>query len=182
MWLLKTEPGSYSFADLERDRRTIWDGVKNPAALKQLRSMKKGTEGCVAVTLLDGLVVARAALHNSMNYRSVVVFGEPRFVDDPQEKRAALDAVTEHVIPGRVAESRPMTDHEIRSTLVVAVSLDEASAKVRTGGPIDDEEDYGYPVWAGVVPLTQEAGVPHDDDRLLDGVAVPDYLSDYRRP
>ena len=147
-----------------------------------LRDMKQGAEVCVAVTLLDGLVVARASFHNSMNYRSVVLYGTPRLVDDPAEKEAALDAITEHVVPGRSADARPMTAKEMRATLVMAISLDEASAKVRTGGPVDDDEDYALPIWAGVVPLTTVAGEPVDDGRVPDGVDVPGYLGRYQRP
>ena len=151
------------------------------AGNRVLRNMKAGAEVCVVVTLLDGLVVARAAFHNSMNYRSVVVYGEPRLVDDPEEKRAALDAITDHVISGRSAEARPMNDQEIRATLVIAVPLDEASAKVRTGGPIDDDEDYDLPIWAGELPLTLTPGTPSDDGRVLDGVEVPESITRYVR-
>ena len=146
-----------------------------------LRDMKKGAEVCVSVTLLDGLVVARASFHNSMNYRSVVVYGTPRLVDDPTEKRDALEAITEHVVPGRSADARPMSDTEIRATLVMALPLDEASAKVRTGGPVDDDEDYALPIWAGVVPLTIVAGEPAGDGRVPDAVDVPGYLRNYER-
>lgn len=146
-----------------------------------LRDMKSGAEVCVAVTLLDGLVVARASFHNTMNYRSVVIYGAARLVDDPAEKLMALDAVTNHVLPGRTADARPMSETEVRATLVMAVPVDESSAKVRTGGPEDDDEDYALGIWAGVVPLALAAGTPQPDDR---GVAapVPDYLIDYRRP
>ena len=147
-----------------------------------LRAMKAGAEVCVVVTLLDGLVVARAAFHNSMNYRSVVVYGEPRQVDDLAEKRAALDAITDHVIAGRSREARPMTDQEVRGTLVMAVSLDEASAKVRTGGPVDDDEDYELPIWAGVLPLQLTSGEPTADGRVHPGVEVPESLLGYTRP
>jgi nitroimidazol reductase NimA-like FMN-containing flavoprotein (pyridoxamine 5'-phosphate oxidase superfamily) len=150
-------------------------------ASRVLRDMKKGAEVCVAVTLLDGLVVARASFHNSMNYRSVVVYGTPRLVDDPDEKRAALDAITEHVVPGRSTDARPMTAAEVRATMVMALPLDETSAKVRAGGPIDDEDDYDLPIWAGVVPLVTAGGTPVADDRLAEGVPVPPYLERYHR-
>lgn len=151
-------------------------------ASRMLRTMKAGDEVCVNVTLLDGLVVARAAFHNSMNYRSVVVFGQARVVDDPAEKRMALQAVTEHVLPGRWADSRPMTDKEYRGTSIVAVPLDEASAKVRTGPPGDDAGDYDLPIWAGVLPLAVVPGRPEDDPGLQVEAEVPAYIRRYRRP
>jgi nitroimidazol reductase NimA-like FMN-containing flavoprotein (pyridoxamine 5'-phosphate oxidase superfamily) len=151
-------------------------------ASRMLRRMKAGDEVCLNVTLVDGLVVARAAFHNSMNYRSVVVFGRARVVEDPEEKRSALEAVTEHVVPGRWVDSRPLTEKEFKGTLIAAVSLDEASAKVRTGPPGDDEEDYDLPIWAGVVPLTTMAGRPVDDPGLRVAVAPPEYVRTYRRP
>jgi len=151
-------------------------------ASRMLRSMRSGDEICVNVTLIDGLVVARAAFHNSMNYRSVVVFGSPRIVEDREEKLVAMEAVTEHVIPGRWADSRTMTGKELKATLVAALPLSEASAKVRTGGPNDDEADYDLPIWAGVIPLTVAAGEPVVDPALRLDVAVPEYLSRYQRP
>lgn len=150
-------------------------------ASRMLRGMRAGNDICVNVTLVDGLVVARAAFHNSMNYRSVVLFGRPEIVDDPDEKRMAVAAITEHLLPGRWADSRPMTEQELRGTLVARLPIDEVSAKVRTGGPGDEEADYGLPVWAGVIPLRLEAGDPIDDPRLEVGVGVPAYLSEYRR-
>lgn len=151
-------------------------------ASRLLRSMKSGEEVCATITLLDGLVVARSAFHNSMNYRSVVVIGEPRIVESPAEKLAALEAVTNHVIPGRWDESRPVTDKEIKGTLVAALQLDEASAKVRRGGPVDDEDDYEYPTWAGVVPLSLVPGAPIPDERLVTGIDAPLNIADYHRP
>jgi nitroimidazol reductase NimA-like FMN-containing flavoprotein (pyridoxamine 5'-phosphate oxidase superfamily) len=147
-----------------------------------LRGMRSGREICVNVTLVDGLVVARAAFHNSMNYRSVVLFGSPRIVDNADEKWAALEAVTEHVVPGRWAECRPMTDKEFKGTLVAALPIDEASAKLRTGGPEDDAADYDLPIWAGVVPLSMTPGEPVDDPEAHIEVAVPSYVAEYRRP
>ncbi len=144
--------------------------------------MRSGDEICVNVTLVDGLVVARAAFHNSMNYRSVVLFGSPRIVDDAAEKWAALEAVTEHVVPGRWADSRPMADKEFKGTLVAALPISEASAKVRTGGPKDDEADYDLPIWAGVVPLTMTPEAPVEDVDSRVDVAVPGYVAEYRRP
>jgi len=122
-----------------------------------------GAEVCVTVTLLDGLVMARAAMHHSMNYRCVVLYGVAERVDDEAEKRRAFDAVVEHARAGRSAEARPADDSELRKTLVVRVRIDEGSVKVRSGGPIDDPEDLDLPVWAGVIPLTLVAGVPIPD-------------------
>jgi len=151
-------------------------------ASRLLRSMKTGDEICVTVTLLDGLVVARSAFHNSMNYRSVVVIGVPRVVDSPAEKLAALETVTDHVIPGRWAQSRLVTDKEIKGTLVIALELNEASAKVRGHGAVDDEADYDEPIWSGVIPIATVSGAPVSDDRLLPGVETPENIATYTRP
>ena len=151
-------------------------------ASRMLRGMRSGEEVCVTVTLVDGLVVARAAFHNSLNYRSVVMFGVPRIVADPKEKLAALEAVTEHVVPGRWADSRPMTETELKGTLVAALPISEVSAKVRAGGPKDDDEDYELPIWAGVVPLELRPDAPVADADSRVDVAVPSYLTGYRRP
>jgi uncharacterized protein len=134
-------------------------------------------EICLSTTLIDGLVLARSAVHHSVNYRSVVVFGRPEPVESPDEKRAALEAFTEKLIPGRWADVRPPTALELKATGVLRLSLEEASAKVREGGPLDDEEDYALPVWAGTIPLRLEAADPQPDDRLLQGVGLPAYLS-----
>jgi nitroimidazol reductase NimA-like FMN-containing flavoprotein (pyridoxamine 5'-phosphate oxidase superfamily) len=130
------------------------------AANHLLRSAASEVEMCMAVTLLDGLVLARSAFHHSMNYRSVVVYGWARRVTDDVEKRAALDAIVDRVVPGRTLEARPPTEAELRSTLVLALPLVEVSAKVRTGGPIDDEADLGWPAWAGVIPVSLVPGAP----------------------
>ena len=135
------------------------------AANRMLRSLGAGAATCVTVTLVDGLVLARSAFHHSVNYRSVVVFGAARAVEAKDEKLAALEALTERIQPGRWAEVRRPTDAELRQTLVVALPLDEASAKVRTGPPIDDEEDYALAVWAGVVPVETRRLEPVPDPR-----------------
>jgi nitroimidazol reductase NimA-like FMN-containing flavoprotein (pyridoxamine 5'-phosphate oxidase superfamily) len=153
----------------------------SPAA-RVLRDLKSGSEVCVAVSLIDGLVVARTPFHNSMNYRSVIVYGQPRLVDDPVEKAEAFRAITEHVLPGRWEDSRPPNDKETRGTLIVALGLDEASAKVRTGGPKDDAEDHALGFWAGVIPVETRFGDPIDDELLEGDAPVPGYISDYRRP
>jgi len=148
------------------------------AASRMLRSLKDGVDACVTVTLLDGLVLARSAFHHSMNYRSVVVFGKARVVDG-EEKLRALDALVEHVIRGRSAEVRPPNEIELKQTLVLALPLEEASAKIRTGGPIDDEADYTLPVWAGVLPLKLTPGEPIVDRDVT--VDVPEYAARYTR-
>jgi hypothetical protein len=146
-----------------------------------LRSLDKGIPVCVTVTLLDGLVLARSIFNHSMNYRSVVVLGTAVAVTDPAEKLAALKLLSEHIIPGRWAESRQPNEKELKATTVLRLPITEFSAKVREGGVIDDEEDYTYPTWAGVIPLTTVVGVPVDDERLLPGQAVPEYAKNYSR-
>jgi nitroimidazol reductase NimA-like FMN-containing flavoprotein (pyridoxamine 5'-phosphate oxidase superfamily) len=133
---------------------------------RMLRTLAGGIDVCVTVTLLDGLVLARSAFHHSLNYRSVVIFGRASMVDDKEAKLAALRAFSEHVIAGRWDEARQPTDQELKATAVLSLPLEEASAKVRTGPPIDDEEDYALPIWAGVLPLRLVAGVPVPDPRL----------------
>jgi hypothetical protein len=137
---------------------------------------------CVTVTLVDGLVLARSALHHSINYRSVVIYGRGEEVTDPDEKERALATVVEHLVPGRTVDARPPTDHELRATRVVRVPLDEASAKVRTGGPKDDEEDLALPLWAGELPLQPVIGPPVAADDLSDDLRPPAYITAYRRP
>jgi nitroimidazol reductase NimA-like FMN-containing flavoprotein (pyridoxamine 5'-phosphate oxidase superfamily) len=142
------------------------------AASRMLRSLRDGVEACVTVTLLDGLVIARSAFHHSMNYRSAVIFGTAREVTDREEKLRALDALVEHVLRGRSSEVRKANEKEQRQTMVLALPIEEASAKVRTGGPIDDDEDYDLPIWAGVVPISLTYGEPVDDGRVK--VRVPE--------
>ena len=147
--------------------------IHGSAASRMLRTLGQGTPLCVTVTLVDGLVLARSAFHHSMNYRSVVVLGEARLVTDPEEKMAALACVTNHIVPGRWDEVRPPTEQEMKATHVLALPLNEVSAKIRTGGPIDDEEDYALPVWAGVVPLRLQHGEPQPDTRLHPDAPAP---------
>ena len=155
--------------------------IHGSAASRMLRSLGEGIDVCVTVTLIDGLVLARSAFHHSINYRSVVIFGAATVVDDPDEKLKALHAFTDQVVPGRWEEVRWPTESELRATLVLKLPLVEVSAKVRTGPPIDDEEDYELSVWAGVVPLKLTAGTPVNDDRLTDGIEAPDYARNYAR-
>jgi nitroimidazol reductase NimA-like FMN-containing flavoprotein (pyridoxamine 5'-phosphate oxidase superfamily) len=136
---------------------------------------------CVAVTLLDGLVLARSAFHHSMNYRSVVIFGRAKVVTDKQEKLEALRAFTEHVVPGRWKDVRKPGESELKATLVLSLDIDEASAKTREGGPVDDEADYELDIWAGVIPLRLTADAPVGDAKLNEGIALPVYASIYKR-
>lgn len=137
----------------------------------------KGMEVCVSVTHVDGLVLARSAFHHSMNYRSVVVVGTAEYVTEPAEKEAALERFVEALVPGRQADIRPNTKKEIDGTGVLRLSLAASSAKYRQGGPIDDDEDYELPIWAGVLPVRTVVGAPIDDDRILPGVDVPANVS-----
>ncbi len=155
--------------------------IHGSAASRMLRQMKDGVPVCITVTLLDGLVLARSVFNHSMNYRSVVILGKATLVDDPQEKLAALRILSEHILPGRWDDARQPNEHELKATSVLRVPIEEFSAKVRTGPPIDDEEDYSFPTWAGVVPLEMVAGTPIDDPRLLLGRAVPEYARNYTR-
>ncbi len=150
-------------------------------ASRMLRALAKGIELSVAVTLMDGLVLARSAFHSSINYRSVVIYGTGRLVADRAERLGALEAFVEKLTPGRWAEMRPVSDQELKATKVIAVALDEVSAKVRTGPPIDDEEDYAHDIWAGVLPLGRIAGAPRADPRLEPGTPLPAYLADFNR-
>lgn len=159
-----------------RDGDTLY--FHGSAASRMLRSLKGGVDACVTVTLLDGLVLARSAFHHSMNYRSVVIFGKAREVGE-DEKVRALETLVEHVVRGRSKEIRGPNQKELRQTLVLAMPIDEASAKIRTGGPVDDEEDYALPVWAGVLPLTLTPGEAIADAGVA--VNVPEYVKGYRR-
>lgn len=151
-------------------------------ASRMLRDMRRGAEVCVSAAIIDGLVVARTPFHNSMNYRSVVLYGVPRLVEERGEKLRAFEAITEHVLPGRWRDTRPPNEKELKGTMIVAVALDEVSAKVRSGEPKDDPDDYTLPYWAGVIPVRTVFGTPVADDLLIPGVGVPPYLANYRRP
>jgi len=155
--------------------------VHGSAASRMLRSLEQGIDVCVTVTLIDGLVLARSAFHHSINYRSVVIFGNATQVNDPAEKIRALHAFTDHVVSGRWADVRPPDEAELRATLVLKVPIVEVSAKVRIGPPIDDEADYNLAVWAGVVPLELRAGAPVTDDRVPSGIEAPNYARNYSR-
>lgn len=152
------------------------------AASRTLRALAGGAQACLTVTLLDALVLARAAMHHSANYRSVMLLGRARLVQEPQEKLAALEAIVEHIVPGRWPEVRGPTEAEMKATSVLAITIEEASAKIRTGPPLDDDEDYGLDVWAGVLPFAAEPLPPQADPRLAAGISAPPYVTGYRRP
>lgn len=148
------------------------------AASRMLRELERGVPVCVTVTLVDGLVLARSAFHHSMNYRSVVAFGTARKIEDPLRKNEALRAISEHLIAGRWDEVRGPNDKELKATAVLEFQIEEASAKVRTGPPVDDEEDLSSPAWAGVLPLSVTTGAPLPDGDVA--AEVPEYVRSYR--
>lgn len=158
-----------------------WLYVHGSAASRMLEALGEGIDACVTVTLVDGLVLARSAFHHSMNYRSVVVLGRARLVTDPEEKRAALEAIVEHVVPGRSHEVRAPSEVELLATSVLRLDLVEVSAKVRTGPPVDDPEDMDRPCWAGEIPLRLVAQAPVGDPQLRAGVEPPPIARNYRR-
>src|ERR1043165_9254470 len=155
--------------------------IHGSAASRMLRTLSGGIDACVTVTIIDGLVLARSAFHHSMNYRSVVMFGRATLIEDREEKMAALLALSEHIIRGRWAEVREPTEQEMKATTVLRLPLVEVSAKIRTGPPLDDEEDYEMNVWAGVGPLRLVAGEPIADPRLPKEIQAPVYAREYER-
>ena len=152
-------------------------GSTGSRPLRMTGQADPGLAVCLTVTHVDGLVLARSAFHHSINYRSVVVHGIAHQVTDPVEKRLALDALVDHVVAGRSADSRPANAKELAATAVISLDLNEVSAKLRTGGPNDDEEDLGLPYWTGVVPVTRGHGTPVPADDLAPGIELPDYLA-----
>src|SRR5256714_1430201 len=155
--------------------------IHGSAASRMLRNLDQGIAVCVTVTLLDGLVLARSIFNHSMNYRSVVVLGSAVAVEDPTEKLQALRALSEHILPGRWDEARQPNERELKATLVMRLPITEFSAKVRIGPPIDNEEDYSFPTWAGVVPLQMVAGSPINDPKLDPKTPIPSYVRSYSR-
>lgn len=155
--------------------------IHGSQASRMLRSLAGGLDACVTVTIVDGLVLARSAFHHSINYRSVLVFGRATLVEDPKEKYDALVSLSEHIVRGRWADVREPNEVEMKLTTVLCLPMEEASAKVRTGPPLDDEEDYALPMWAGVVPLKLVAGEPINDPRLPAEIPVPEYAAHYKR-
>ena len=149
-------------------------------ASRTLKTLATGVDVCLTVTLMDGMVLARSAFHHSMNYRSVVVLGNARLVQEPEERMLALKVITDHAVPGRWDEVRGPNELEMKQTSVLALRLEEVSAKVRSGPPVDDDEDYSLPIWAGVVPIETHVTKPLDDGRVLPGVAPPE-LARFKR-
>jgi uncharacterized protein len=149
------------------------------AASGMLRELETGIPTCVTVTLVDGLVLSRSAFDHSMNYRSVVAFGTAQKIADPTQKIKSLRVISEHLIAGRWEEVRGPSEKELKATTVLEFSIEEASSKVRSGPPLDDEGDYGLPVWAGVLPLEMKCRPPVPDDKLITGVTLPDYVRRY---
>jgi nitroimidazol reductase NimA-like FMN-containing flavoprotein (pyridoxamine 5'-phosphate oxidase superfamily) len=153
--------------------------IHGSAASRMLRNLDRGIPVCVTVTLLDGLVLARSVFNHSMNYRSVVILGTATLIDSPEEKLKALLALSEHILPGRWDDSRQPNEKELKATSVLRIPIEEFSAKVRVGPPIDDEPDYTFPTWAGVIPLDTTIGTPIRDERCQR--ELPKYLRDYSR-
>ncbi len=146
-----------------------------------MRTIKSGAEICITVTLVDDLVLARSAMHHSMNYRSVVVFGKGSLIEDYDQKMQALQKMVEHLMPGRWDDVRPPSEKEIKQTYVVSIPISEASAKIRNSPVIDEEGDYSLPVWAGLLPFELKASTPIADEKLSKNIDIPDYLKNYRR-
>lgn len=155
--------------------------IHGSSASRMLKNIATGIDVCVTVTLIDGLVLARSAFHHSMNYRSVVILGNAELVEDPDEKDKVLEALTEHIVPGRWADVRWPTELELKATTVLKLTIEEASAKIRTGDPKDDEEDYAMDVWAGVLPLALAVGTPVPDARLDPSISAPNHVTHYKR-
>lgn len=155
--------------------------IHGSAASRMLRNLDSGIPVCVTVTLLDGLVLARSIFNHSMNYRSVVILGTATAVKDPAEKLEVLRLLSEHILPGRWDESRQPNEKELKATTALRLPITEFSAKVRQGPVVDDEADYSFPTWAGIVPLTMETGIPVNDARLDPAIEVPEYAKNYSR-
>jgi len=154
--------------------------IHGSQASRMLRALKTGIDACVTVTLIDALVLARSAFHHSMNYRSVVILGRATLIDEREEKLAALFALSEHMIPGRWQEVRQPSEAELQQTTVLSMPIEEASAKIRTGPPLDDEDDYAMDVWAGVLPMRMIAENRLPDPRLQSGIEIPKYVIEYK--
>ena len=155
--------------------------IHGSSASRMLRAISEGIDVCVTITLVDGLVLARSAFHHSINYRSVVILGKSELIDDPAEKYKVMEAFTEHIVPGRWADVRWPNELELKATTVLKLPIEEASAKIRTGGPIDDDEDYKLDVWAGVLPLKLRSHEAIPDQISDSQTLVPKYISEYRR-
>lgn len=162
-----------------RDGDTLF--IHGAAASRMLRELSTGIPVAVTVTLLDGLVLARSAFHHSLNYRSVVMLGTASLVEEPAEKMHALEVITEQIVPGRWAEVRRPDEQELKATTVLRLPIEEVSAKIRTGPPIDDDEDMKLPIWAGVLPLTVAPGSPIPDPQLAEGLPLPASVTAYQK-
>lgn len=160
-----------------RDGKKLY--LHGSSASRMLRGLETGIRACVTVTLFDGLVLARSAFNHSMNYRSIVAFGTARKIVDPEQKIQSLRVISEHLIAGRWKDVRKPSKKELRATAVLAFSIEEASSKVRSGPVVDDECDYRFPVWTGVLPLEIKSRAPIPDDKLVEGVSLPDYVRFY---
>ncbi len=156
--------------------------IHGAASNRMIRTAAEGVEVCLTATLVDGLVMARSAFHHSVNYRSVVIFGRAIEVTDREAKLAAMRALVEHIAPGRWERSRQPNPKELAATSILELPIEEASAKVRADGVVDDEADYALPIWAGVIPLRTQALLPIADARLTSGIAMPPHISEYRAP
>lgn len=159
------------------DNRVYWHGS---SASRMLRHQGHGAPVCLTVSHFDGLVLARSGFHHSVNYRSAMLFGDAEAVSDPDEKTMRLKNFVDGLYPGRWDEMRPMTGQELKATTMLSLEIDEVSAKIRTGDPVDDEEDYALDIWAGVLPLEITTGRPIPDARLKDGIPEPEYLKSFR--
>ncbi|MGB9074778.1 MAG: pyridoxamine 5'-phosphate oxidase family protein [Terriglobales bacterium] len=160
-----------------RDGNVLY--LHGSVASRMLRNLEQGIPVCITVTLLDGLVLARSVFNHSMNYRSVVILGTATLVEDPAEKVAALRALSEHILPHRWDDARQPNEKELKATSVLRIPIKEFSAKVRGGPPVDDEDDYSFPTWAGVIPLELKSGAPLPDERCQR--ELPEYLKSYSR-
>jgi nitroimidazol reductase NimA-like FMN-containing flavoprotein (pyridoxamine 5'-phosphate oxidase superfamily) len=156
--------------------RVYWHGSSASRALRK----SKDADVCLTVSILDGFVLARSGMHHSANTRSVMLFGRAEKVEDPTEKLAKLRAFVNGLFPGRYDTLRPDHEQDLKATMVLGMDIAEGSAKIRTGEPSDDEEDYALPIWAGVIPVTTHIGTPIPDSRILDGVAMPDHVKNFR--
>ncbi len=156
--------------------QVYWHGS---SASRMLRAAE-GADVCMTVSIIDGFVMARSGLHHSINYRSAMLLGKARKITDPEEKEARMRAMMDGMFPGRWDSLRPATSQELKATTVLSMPIDEASAKVRTGQPSDDEEDYALPIWTGVIPVRMEVQQPEPDPRNFNNVAVPDHIANFR--
>ena len=173
-YLLEGKPAVVPTLQWREGDRVYWHGSTGSQAIR----CGHGNDVCLNVALFDGLVLARSAFHHSANFRSVTIFGKAEAIDDFEIKREKLRTFLEGFYPGRWDRLRPIKDKEIRATMVLTLPIDEASAKTRTGQPVDDEEDYSTPVWSGVLPITQQFGTPQPDPRNISEVEIPPYVSD----